>query len=220
MAEAAKQGKPWPPTRPAQSRAPGDGRADGGRSPHDDPVRARDQCSGHRCFVPSAGLLRIVGALGPAEDRAFWATAADVSRELFVRVTGPETGLAPDRSNFDMSPVTGRDGQPVPFGYDSWRTVSNWSVDYSWWHKDAQEPVLSERVQKFLFDQGMQTFADRYTLDGQPLSTRHSPGMVAAAAVGSSGGDARARHQRRSCRNCGTCRCRRASSVISTACSI
>jgi oligosaccharide reducing-end xylanase len=94
------------------------------------------------------------------------------------------TGLAPDRSNFDMSAALGRDGQPVPFGYDSWRTISNWSVDYSWWHKDAQEPVLSERLQKFLFSQGIEQFADRYTLAGQPLSTRHSPGMVAAAAVG------------------------------------
>ncbi len=51
-------------------------------------------------------------------------------------------------------------------------------------HKDEQEPVLSERVQKFLFDQDIHTFADRYTLEGKPLSTRHSPGMVAAAAVG------------------------------------
>jgi oligosaccharide reducing-end xylanase len=119
------------------------------------------------------------------EDRAFWARAADVSRELFFRVTGPETGLSPDRSNFDMSAMTGRDGRPVQFGYDSWRTVSNWSVDYSWWGKDAREPVLSDRVQKFLFGQGIHSFADRYTLDGKPLSTRHSPGMVAAAAVGS-----------------------------------
>jgi oligosaccharide reducing-end xylanase len=31
----------------------------------------------------------------------------------------------------------------------------------------------------------MNTFADRYTLDGKPLSTRHSTGMVATTAVGS-----------------------------------
>jgi oligosaccharide reducing-end xylanase len=122
---------------------------------------------------------------GPKEDRTFWAAAAAASRELFARVTGPDTGLAPDRSNLDLSPMNGRDGQPSQFGYDSWRTVSNWSVDYSWWQKEPQEPLLSERVQKFLFGQGLHTFADRYTLKGEPLSTRHSPGMVAAAAVGS-----------------------------------
>jgi oligosaccharide reducing-end xylanase len=73
---------------------------------------------------------------GPAEDRAFWTKAADVSRDLFSKVTGPETGLTPDRSNFDETEVTGRDGAPTPFSYDSWRSASNWSVDYDWWQKD------------------------------------------------------------------------------------
>jgi oligosaccharide reducing-end xylanase len=122
---------------------------------------------------------------GPVEDRAFWATAADVSRDFFNRVTGPETGLTPDRSNFDGTPVMGRDGTPTPFMADSWRSVSNWSVDYSWWHKDARESVLSGRIQKFLSDQGIGTFVNRYTLDGKPLSTTHSPGMMATTAVGS-----------------------------------
>ncbi|HTY84572.1 MAG TPA: glycosyl hydrolase family 8 [Silvibacterium sp.] len=122
---------------------------------------------------------------GPVEDRAFWARAADVSREMFTRVTGPLTGLTPDRNNFDMTQIIGRDGVPTPFGYDSWRSVSNWSVDYSWWRKDPREAGLSDRIQLFLSGQGIKTFADRYTLDGKPLSTRHSIGMVATTAVGS-----------------------------------
>jgi oligosaccharide reducing-end xylanase len=122
---------------------------------------------------------------GPAEDRAFWAMAADVSRDFFNRVTGPETGLTPDRNNFDGTPVMDRDGKPVPFMADSWRSVSNWSVDSSWWHKDPRETVLSDRIQKFLAGQGIDRFVNRYTLDGQPLSTTHSPGMVATTAVGS-----------------------------------
>jgi len=122
---------------------------------------------------------------GPIEDRAFWAEAADVSRNLFSKVTGPETGLTPDRSNFDGTEVMGWDGQPTPFSYDSWRSVSNWSVDYNWWHKDDREVVLSDRIQKFLSSQGIDKFVDRYTLDGKPLSTRHSVGMTATTAVGS-----------------------------------
>jgi oligosaccharide reducing-end xylanase len=122
---------------------------------------------------------------GPEEDRAFWAKAADVSRDLFSRITGPQTGLTPDRNNFDETPIMLANGSTVPFSYDSWRSVSNWSVDYSWWHKDVREAVLSDRVQKFLYGQGIDTFADRYTLDGKPLSTRHSVGMAATAAVGS-----------------------------------
>jgi oligosaccharide reducing-end xylanase len=184
MADAAKEGRSWPP--PRTNRAAG-------------PVTVGpmvDETHTMIRFVPETnvpgtdasyhlpGFYELWARWGPQEDRAFWASAADTSRKLFVRVTDPVTGLAPDRSNFDMSAALGRDGQPVPFGYDSWRTISNWSVDYSWWHKDAQEPVLSERLQKFLFSQGIEQFADRYTLAGQPLSTRHSPGMVAAAAVG------------------------------------
>jgi oligosaccharide reducing-end xylanase len=57
-------------------------------------------------------------------------------------------------------------------------------VDYSWFHKDSRETVLTDRIQKFLVSQGISTFVDRYTLDGKPLSTRHSVGMVAATTVG------------------------------------
>jgi oligosaccharide reducing-end xylanase len=121
---------------------------------------------------------------GPEEDRQFWATAADASRGMFYRVVGQKTGLSPDRNNMDGSPLRDWDGKLVEFGYDSWRTVSNWSVDYSWWRKEPHEVELSDRVQRFLIHEGISTFSDRYTLDGVPLSTRHSTGMVAAATVG------------------------------------
>jgi oligosaccharide reducing-end xylanase len=121
---------------------------------------------------------------GPKEDRAFWLRAAAASREYWPKVVGPKTGLTPERSRFDASPVMGWDGKPVGFENDSWRSVSNWSVDYAWFGKSAQEPVLSDRYQGFLVSQGMTTFADHYTLDGKPTSQQHSAGMVAAAAVG------------------------------------
>jgi oligosaccharide reducing-end xylanase len=122
---------------------------------------------------------------GPEEDRAFWAKAADVSRDLFSKVTGPETGLTPDISYFDATPVIYPNGTQTPFGYDSWRSVGNWAVDFSWWRKDPRATTLSDRIQKFLHSQGIGTFADRYTLDGKPLSTRHSTGMLVMAAAGS-----------------------------------
>ena len=183
-ADAARQGRSWPPPRPSWSAQPVT------IGPMLDEAHTMIR------FVPETNVpgtdasyhlpafYELWARWGPQPDRAFWAAAAQVSRELFVRVTGAQTGLSPDRSNLDMTPLIGRDGQPVQFGYDSWRTVSNWSVDYSWWHHDPQEPVLSDRIQKFLFEQGIHRFADRYTLSGQPLSTRHSTGMVAAAAVG------------------------------------
>jgi oligosaccharide reducing-end xylanase len=121
---------------------------------------------------------------GPKEDRAFWSKAADVSRDMFNKVTGPDTGLTPDSNYFDETRITFPNGNTIPFGYDSWRSVSNWSVDYSWWKKDKREVALSDRIQKFLYGQGIHTFVDRYALDGKPLSDRHSVGMVATTAVG------------------------------------
>jgi len=148
-------------------------------------------------FVPNAALAftdasyhlpafyELWARWGPAEDRAFWAKAADVSRDMLSKVTGAETGLTPDVNNFDETQIVRRDGTPMAFGFDSWRNVSNWSVDYSWWRKDPREIALSDHIQKFLYGQGISTFVDRYTLDGKPLSTHHAAGMAATTAVGS-----------------------------------
>jgi oligosaccharide reducing-end xylanase len=57
-------------------------------------------------------------------------------------------------------------------------------VDYSWWRKDPDETVLSDRMQKFLASQGIDKIDDSYSVDGQPLIQHHSPGLVATTAVG------------------------------------
>ena len=120
---------------------------------------------------------------GPVADRSFWKQAATVSRAYFSQVTDPATGLGPDRANLDGTQMIGRNNQPVPFGYDAWRIASNWAVDFSWWRADREETVLSDRIQSFLFKQGIDRFADRYTLEGRPLSDRHSVGMLATTAT-------------------------------------
>jgi oligosaccharide reducing-end xylanase len=184
--EAAAKGTPWPPVFRFN------------RAPHPESIGPMvDEAHFMIKFVPNVeagttdasyhlpAFYELWARWGPIEDRAFWAQAADVSRDLFSRVTGPDTGLTPDQSHFDTSEAMGWDGKPTPFSYDSWRSASNWSVDYSWWKKDEKEKVLSDRIQKFLFGQGIDKFVDRYTLDGKPLSARHSVGMVATTAVGS-----------------------------------
>jgi oligosaccharide reducing-end xylanase len=120
---------------------------------------------------------------GPVEDREFWAEAADASREFFPKTTNPVTGLAPDYANFDGTPKVTRFTQSSIFGYDSWRTASNWSVDWSWWGKASQERVLSDRIQAFFAAQGLDKFGDQYTLDGKEIATRHSTGLVSTNAV-------------------------------------
>jgi len=61
----------------------------------------------------------------------------------------------------------------------------NWSVDWAWWAKDSRQPQLSDRLQGFFASQGMTNYANQFTLAGKPLSTDHSPGLVAINAVAS-----------------------------------
>jgi oligosaccharide reducing-end xylanase len=122
---------------------------------------------------------------GPAADRAFWAEAAEASRAFFSKTTDPQTGLAPGYASFDGTPHTTKFPQSTVFGYDSWRTAGNWSVDWSWWQKAPQEQQLSDRIQAFFASQGIAAYGDLFTLDGKPISSKHSTGLVATNAVAS-----------------------------------
>jgi oligosaccharide reducing-end xylanase len=113
---------------------------------------------------------------GPPEDSDFWRQAADVSRQFFVKTTNPTTGLAPDYANFDGTPHLSRFPQSGEFGYDAWRVASNWSVDWSWWHKAPAEQELSDRIQTFFLSQSIATYGPVYTLDGKPLGA--TPGLT------------------------------------------
>ena len=122
---------------------------------------------------------------GPVEDRQFWAEAAAASRSFFPKTANAATGLAPAYANFDGTPHATRFPQSAIFGFDSWRTASNWSVDWSWWQKSPEEQELSDRIQAFFAAQGISDYGDVYTLDGKELEARHSTGLVATNAVAS-----------------------------------
>jgi oligosaccharide reducing-end xylanase len=124
---------------------------------------------------------------GPAADRNFWYAAADTSRIFFSKVTHPVTGLAPDYANFDGTTVAVRwNKHAADFSFDSWRTASNWSVDWLWFKKAPEEQVLSDRIQAFFASKGLDTYGCQFTLDGtQQLDNRHASGLVATNAVAS-----------------------------------
>jgi len=113
---------------------------------------------------------------GPEHDRAFWTKAADTSRAFFVKTTNPQTGLAPSYAEFDGSPHINRFPQSGEFGYDAWRTASNWSVDWSWWHKAPDEQNLSDRIQAFFESQGIDKYGPVFTLEGKDVGP--TPGLT------------------------------------------
>ena len=114
-------------------------------------------------------------------DNDFWTEAAQVSREFFRKAAHPQTGLMPDYANFDGTPYGTDDHKD--FRFDAWRTLSNVAVDYAWWAADPWQVEQSNRVLEFLASQGIDSYANQFTLDGKPLSGDHSTGLVAMAAV-------------------------------------
>ena len=117
-------------------------------------------------------------------DRVFWRQAASASREFFQHAANPATGLCPEYANFDGTPWAAPwKTNSVDFRFDAWRVAMNWSVDWSWWAQDAREKELSDRLLAFFASQGITNYANQFALDGRPLSTDHSTGLVAMNAV-------------------------------------
>jgi oligosaccharide reducing-end xylanase len=120
---------------------------------------------------------------GPEPDRAFWAASAQVSREYFLKVTHPVTGLAPDYANYDGTPkAVSWDSATVNFRYDAFRTAMNWSVDAIWWAKDPRETELSNRIVAFFSTPGAKNHSN-FTLDGTPTNDNETLGLVSANAI-------------------------------------
>jgi len=116
-----------------------------------------------------------------ARDNEFWADAARVSRGFFRKAAHPQTGLMPDYANFDGTPY-GTD-EHRDFRFDAWRTLSNVAVDYAWFAADPWQVEQSHRVLSFLASQGSDSYPNQFALDGTPLSSDHSTGLVSMAAV-------------------------------------
>ncbi len=114
-------------------------------------------------------------------DNQFWADATQTSRAYFKKAAHPQTGLRPDYANFDGKPYGTDDHKD--FRFDAWRTLSNVAVDYAWFAADPWQVEQSNRVLGFLASQGMDSYPNQFTLDGTPLSSDHSTGLVSMAAV-------------------------------------
>lgn len=121
---------------------------------------------------------------GPKADAEFWKQAAEVSRSYFVKVTDPVTALNPCYGNFDGAIVERSGSYGTNFSYDAFRTAGNWSVDWSWWGKDARERELSDKLQAFFESKGT-NYGCVFTLAGKQLEDRHAQGSVAVNAVAS-----------------------------------
>jgi oligosaccharide reducing-end xylanase len=123
----------------------------------------------------------------------FYRQCAQASRQFLHSTVHAVTGLTPDYANYDGSPHGGGTIGEA-FRFDSWRVPMNVALDFSWSHADATwQTQYGEKIQNFLYKEGVKTFVDQYNIDGtrpsQILSAggktalRHSLGLVATSAA-------------------------------------
>ena len=141
----------------------------------------------------------------------FWLDCAARSREFLHKCINDTTGLNPDMCQYDGSlmQMPSFPGRPQPqgaprrnggnnFRYDSWRVPMNIALDYEWSCADREwQQQYGEKIQNFLYAQGIDTFVDQYRVDGTLpegneilgaggfRELRHSIGLVATSAAAS-----------------------------------
>jgi oligosaccharide reducing-end xylanase len=118
------------------------------------------------------------------KNNEFWAACAETSRGFWKLNIHPETGLASDYAKFDGIPYESKwGGNHDDFRYDAWRVAMNIAMDYVWFAKDPWQVEQSNRLLKFFYSKGIDTYKSLYTLDGKALPSDHSIGLVAMNAV-------------------------------------
>lgn len=115
------------------------------------------------------------------KDNQFWAEATLVSREYLKTAVHPQTGLTPNYSEFNGNPVS--DDYNGSFRFDAFRVGANVGVDYVWFHPDEWHVEQSNRLLDFFASQGMDSYPNQYKVDGTPLTSERSSGLIATNAV-------------------------------------
>jgi len=126
-------------------------------------------------------------SLWSKKDKELLSEYADTSRAFFRKVVHPRTGLNPDYSNFNGTYDTGFccNDEHIDFRYDAWRTISNIAVDYAWFAVDPWQLEACDRLQTFFAKEGVKTHGSLYKVDGTPIESDHSTGLIAMNAVAS-----------------------------------
>lgn len=106
------------------------------------------------------------------------------SREYLHRSIHPETGLNPDYNNYDGTLLGSDRVIGDAFRFDSWRVPMNIALDYSWACEDAEwQQEYGNKIQNFLYNQGIDTFVDQYNVDGTPVKRFWEPERISSCVI-------------------------------------
>ena len=127
------------------------------------------------------------------EDRAFWVKAAEASRAYLHKAVNPDTGLAPNLSNFNGSPLPIDESKGIwgvlgsCYFSDAYRVAINLALDWDWFGKDPWQPEILNTLLSFVFTDKRASeyvlFPDGRIFDKEPIM--HPVGMKASWACAS-----------------------------------
>lgn len=90
------------------------------------------------------------------QDRDFFKEAAAASREYLKKACHPVTGLCAEYAEYDGTPyrpvLDCWGGRHDWYYSDSYRTIANIGLDYSWFAADEWEPEIVERLHQFFYE--------------------------------------------------------------------
>lgn len=126
-------------------------------------------------------------ALWSKTNKEFWEQTPAASRQLLVDSSHPKTGLFPDYSAFDGTPLQPswkRDYDARRYQYDAIRCAMNIGMDYYWFGKDRkrQEEMMT-RLLTFVKEDGYTH--SHFDLDGSHAMGEYDEGRISVNAVGS-----------------------------------
>lgn len=122
-------------------------------------------------FVPN--FYELFAKWSEEEDRPFWEEAVKVGREFWLCACHPETGLCPEYSEFDGSPLkqsfSWMGNRHDWYSSDSYRTVANIGLDYEWFKTDVGQCAIARKLLRFFGIREMEKPYAIYEVDGTPV---------------------------------------------------
>lgn len=129
----------------------------------------------------------------------YYRLLADEARKYLHKACDEKTGINPDQSEFDGTPISRHFGPfhfISEFHYDSWRVPMNITMDYCWYGKDKEwQSAYADKFQATMASYGIESFPDQFGMDGKEpqfimgaggyKTLRHSIGLVGTTASAS-----------------------------------
>ena len=112
-------------------------------------------------------------------NSTLWNNATTYARTFFQKCSNASTGLAPYLANFDGTPHAGGD----TFQSDAWRVPMNIMADYYLNNADPWQVTYAKTSAAFWISEGLSSYGDMYTLDGQKQESNHGASLTGVNAM-------------------------------------